>query len=70
MPNKKFYEVQAIPLNGAASAAVSDDLPTLPVSRSKIELKGFVPGSLVGSLVLAVGAKGVGSWCDPITARV
>lgn len=70
VPNKKFYQVQATLLDGSASAAVSDDLPSLPVSRSKIELIGFVPGSLVGIRVRAVGAKGVGPWCDPITARV
>ena len=62
--------MQATPIDGSASAAVSDDLPSLLVSRSRIDLKGFTPGSLVGIRVRAVEAKGVGPWCDLITARV
>ncbi|MES2468830.1 MAG: hypothetical protein V4675_16115 [Verrucomicrobiota bacterium] len=45
MPNKKFYEVQATPVDGAASAAVPDDLLALAVSRSKIEPKGSSPAA-------------------------
>ncbi len=70
VPNRKFYEVQIIPVGEAALSTVWDELPTRPVSRRQIDFKGFIPGSLVSLRVRAVGAKGAGPWCDSLTARV
>ena len=70
VPNKRFYEVQAMPVGETPVSAAWDELPTHPISRRQIDLKGFTPGSLVSLRVRAVGAKGAGPWCDPLTARV
>ena len=70
VPNRKFYEVQIIPVGEAAVSTVWEELPTRAVSYRQIDLKGFTSGSLVSLRVRGVGAKGAGPWCDSITARV
>ena len=68
--NKRFYEVQAAPLEGTAGPDLQDSLAIETSTRSQIELKRYVPGILLSIRVRAVGSKGPGPWCDPITARV
>ena len=70
VPNRKFYEVQIIPVGKAAVSTDWDELPTRAVSHRQIDLNGFTPGSLVSLRVRAVGAKGAGPWCHSITTRV
>jgi hypothetical protein len=70
VPDKRFYEVQATPVDGDAVSTAWEEIPSRPISRGQIDLTGYTPGSLVGIRVRAVGAKGAGPWCDPITARV
>ena len=49
VPNRKFYEVQIIPVGEAAVSTVWDELPTRPVSTGKSTSKASPPAALSAS---------------------
>ena len=68
VPNARYYEFRIDPVPGAP-LTIAEPV-TLTSTRTRIALPHVPPGSLLTICVRAVGAKGTGPFCDPLTVRV
>ncbi len=66
--NARYYELMAAPVAGAALTI--DEPVTITSTRTRCPLPVVPPGSLLPICVRAVGSRGTGPFCDPLTVRV
>ena len=59
-----------LPVTDASRPALQESSTAGVSPRANHTLKDLPSGSFVSIRIRAVGAKGAGPWCDPITARV
>lgn len=67
-PMPRYYELRIDPVPDAPLTI--QERITLTSTRTRIALPHVAPGSLLTLCVRAVGAKGTGPFCDPLTVRV
>ena len=70
--NARYYELMVALVPGAA-ITIADPLTILhphPLSAVRCPLPVVPPGSLLTICGPAVGSKGTGPFCDPLTVRV
>ncbi len=68
VPNARYYELMAAPVPGAA---LTIDAPVIIKStRTRCPLPLVPPGTQLTICVRAIGSKGDGPFCDPLTVRV
>ena len=68
VPNARYYELMVDPVPGAPLTLAQS--VTLTSTTTRCPLPSVAPGSQLTICVRAVGAKGTGPFCDPLTVRV
>ena len=66
--NARYYELMVAPVAGAA-LTIAEPV-TITSTRTRCPLPVVPPGSQLTICVRAVGSRGTGPFCDPLTVRV